>query len=66
MEAIILGKLCLTTTIQGTNAPFIDRAFTTDDKNRRYAGVAILLTPWMRKYGESITQRALVVGWRKP
>lgn len=66
MKSIIIGKLCITTTIQGGGAPFIDKAFTRDDKDRKYAGVAILLTPWRKeKHGENLLQRALVVCWRK-
>ena len=61
------GKLMVTTVTQGSGAPFIDGAFTTDAEGLRYKGVAILLLPWKRnQYGESLPQLALVLGWFRP
>jgi len=65
-SSFVCGRLCVTTTTQAANAPFIDRASTRDKHNRRYEGWAILLHPWWRnKYGETIPQTAFVLAWRK-
>ena len=65
-QTYIIGKLCLTTVFQSGNAPLIDRCWTTTvDRKRHFAGRAILLTPWRRKYGQAIPQTALVIAWEE-
>ena len=64
-RVVILGKLVVTTCNQASGAPLVDKAFAQDVYSRKYKGWAILLTPWKRnRYGESLLQKALVVGWR--
>ena len=61
----ILGRFIVTSTMQPGGAPLVDRGWTTADADgQTYEGVAILLTPWRRKYGQSVLQRALVLGKR--
>ena len=64
-KAHVFGKLVISTCNQASGAAFIDRAFTEDIEGHQYASVAILLTPWKRnRFGESLPQLALVIGWR--
>lgn len=62
---IIIGPLCVTVTNQGAGAPLADRCWTREKGGGRvWRGRAILLTPWRRdRYGASLMQKALVVGW---
>lgn len=60
-----IWKMMLTTCVQAAGAPFCDLVSGTDQQGRRYRGRCFLLTPWRRnRFGESVPQRALVVGWR--
>lgn len=69
--AYTIGRLVLTTVSQGGHAPLADRCGGTilegKHEGRAYWGRAILLTPWRRdKYGETLPQRAFVIGWMRP
>lgn len=64
-KGYVFGKLIVTTCVQSANAPVVDTAFTRDAEGNEYKGKAFLLTPWRRKYGQSVPQKALVVSWRK-
>lgn len=64
-KAYVIGPLVVTTCNQAAGAPFIDSCFTRDKEGRRYKGRAILLKPWHRKWGQSLPQTALVIGWRQ-
>ena len=65
-KTIIIWKLCLTTTIQGEGASFIEGATSWDGKGNHYDGYAILLTPWKRnKYREASPQLSFVIGWKR-
>lgn len=59
------GRLIVTVCNQGSRAPIIDHAWTTDADGHRYTSKAILLTPWRKTaHGERPPMRALVIGWR--
>ena len=65
-RTIILGRLLVTIANQGGAAPFVDRCRSESTDGRVFWGVLILLTPWRRnRYGESLPQRGLVLGWRQ-
>lgn len=58
--------MIVTTCIQGTCRRIVDRAFTQDREGNRYESVAIILSPWRRnEWGEYLSQRVLVIGWRR-
>ena len=60
------GRLIVTSCIQGTCHRITDRAWTQDREGNDYDSVAILLQPWRRnRWGEYLSQRALVIGWRR-
>jgi hypothetical protein len=60
------GRLIVTTCIQGTCYRIVDEATTLDREGNRYASKAIILRPWRRnEWGEYLSQRALVIGWRR-
>ena len=61
-RSLVVGPICITTTIQGSGAPLIDKCLTCAIDGTLYKGVAILLSPWKRNsYGESLEQVALVL-----
>lgn len=61
-----MGKLLITTTIQATHAPLVDTCSSRDQAGNQYKGLAILLKPWARnEFGESLSQRALVLAWQR-
>jgi hypothetical protein len=63
----IIGKLIITTTLQGANAPVVDSCSTRAAVNgRMYDGYCIRLQPWKREFGQSAPQLALVLGWARP
>lgn len=60
-----IWRLIFTSCIQGIGAPLIDKAFIRDKEGNGYKAIAILLLPWKKnQYGESLIQKALVIGWR--
>lgn len=64
-RSLILGKLLVTTGMQGGGAPFVDKCRSAAEDGRVFWGVMILLTPWRRnRFGESLPQRGLVLGWQ--
>lgn len=64
-RSIILGRLLITTAMQGAAAPFADQCRSEAKDGRVFWGWLILLTPWRRdRYGESLPQRGLVIGWQ--
>jgi hypothetical protein len=63
-RSIRVGRLIVTTAMQGGGAPLFDRCRVEDRDGWAYYGWLMLLTPWRRnRYGESKPQRGLVVGW---
>ena len=65
-KAWTLGRLLVTTGNQAGGAPLIDRAMSSTEDGRRYMGYGMLLAPWRRnRYGESLPQRMLVIGWKR-
>lgn len=64
-KAVVIWKLCISTCMQASGAPLIDKAFQESENGNRYESIAILLQPWRRnKYNESLPQNALVIGWQ--
>lgn len=65
-RAWVIGRLCVTSCNQAQGAPWVDRCWSRTPSGECFAGIAILLTPWRRnRFGETLMQRALVIGWRR-
>jgi len=62
-KAHIIFGFVLTTTPQGTGAPFVDQCGGKTINGKNWTGYAILLKPWRRdQYGERAEGLALCIG----
>lgn len=61
-RAVVLGRVVISTTMQASGAPVVDRCLTWDQKTHKsYRGWAILLKLWRARTAKTIRSRALVV-----
>lgn len=64
-KSIVIGSFLLTTTIQGAGAPLVDKCYANSKEGDQFKGICVLLMPWKRdKYGASVPQLSLVIGWK--
>jgi len=61
-RSIILGRVVVTTCMQGSGAPVIDRATVHAKTGQHFRGWAVLLKPWRRRTDATVRSRALVIG----